>query len=295
MKDTILFTGGSGLLAVCWSRYIANTYNVCLALHERSISLPRTSCLKLDLSSLDSILSALQQIKPTIVVNSAAITSIEHCEQNPQHAFLVNTKLAINIAKACNTLGIKLVHISTDHIFDGTSSYYTEASMPNPINVYGRTKLQAEIGIKPIAKNGLIIRTNFFDQGPLYRQSFSDWIIQSLVNNEKVYLFHDVYYTPIHVKYLASHVHQLLALNMNGTFNISGPSRLSKFEFGTQLARALSLNTNLIYPVSIEDRLDLTKRPHDMSLSNAKLVNIVNDSSILADHLGLLPQPSSSL
>ena len=294
MKNKILFTGGSSLLSVSWSKYFSKSFDVYLALHERIISIPNATCLKLDLGSFDSIFSAFQEINPSFVVNTAALTNVEYCENNHDHAFRVNTSLAIDIAKVCNCLGIKLIHISTDHIFDGFSSFYTELSKPNPINVYGYTKLEAELGLQAISENSLIIRTNFFDKGPSYRQSFSDWIIKKLRNQEKIGLFRDVYYTPIHVKYLSHYVHHLLTTNDTGIFNIVGPKRLSKYQFGVQLAHMFSLDLSLIQPISIDDRIDLIKRPRDMSLSNAKIMNIVNDSSSFTDHLGLLLKTSST-
>lgn len=295
MKDKILFTGGSGLLSVCWSRYICSDFDVYLALHERSIELPNTTSLKLDLSSYDAIFAAFKEIKPSYIVNSAALTNVEYCEKNYEHALQVNTLLAINIAKACDSLGIKLIHISTDHIFDGSSSFYTEVSKPNPINAYGATKLQAEIGLQAVSQNHLIIRTNFFDIGTSYRRSFSDWITDNLLKYEDIYLFTDVFYTPIHVFYLSSYVHQLLVSNCKGIFNVVGPKRLSKYDFGIQLAKMFALDLNLIHPISIEDRSDLIPRPRDMSLDNAKMISIIPHSHTFSEHLSLLIYNPSSL
>lgn len=288
MKDKILFTGGSGLLSVCWSRYICSVFDVYMALHERSIKLQNTTCLKLDLSSYNSILAVFKEIKPSFVVNSAALTSVEYCEKNYDHAFQVNTVLAINIAKACESLGIKLIHISTDHIFDGCSSFYTELSKPNPINAYGDTKLRAEKGLQSVSQNHLIIRTNFFDNGTSYRRSFSDWISDQLSNNGDIYLFNDVFYTPIHVFYLAKYIHQLMAADCIGTFNVVGPERLSKYDFGRHLAKKLALDAKLIHPISIEDRSDLIPRPRDMSLDNSKVRSLFTDTTIFDNHLSLL-------
>ena len=288
MKKRILFTGGSGLLSVCWSNYIYRDFTVYLALHQRTIDLPNINCIKLDFSTLSSTLSALKLIKPDYVVNTAGLTSVEYCEDNHEHAFQINTLLAVNIAKACNLFNIKLVHISTDHIFDGRSSFYTENSSPNPLNIYGATKLEAENRLQDISQNFLIIRTNFYDQGPYYRRSFSDWITDKLLNNEMIYLFNDVYYTPIHILYLSQYVHQLLTLNCSGIFNVVGSDRLTKYDFGIQLAEALSLRVELVHPISIQDRSDLTVRPRDMSLDNAKVSSIVSENVSLSHQLSHL-------
>ena len=275
MKKRILFAGGSGLLSVCWSRYISHDFDVSLALHERIIDISGVNCVKLDLTTFDSILSALKDIKPHYLVNAAALTNIEFCENNQDLAYQTNVNLAINLAKACQLLSIKLIHISTDHIFDGFSSFYTELSSPNPLNIYGKTKLEAEIGIRAVTNNYLIIRTNFFDNGTYYRRSFSDWILDQLKQEEVVSLFNDIYFTPIHVQFLLRYVHALLNNNYCGIFHVSGPKRITKYDFGIKLAHTLSLNSSLIQPISIADRPDLVVRPRDMSLDNSKIMTIM--------------------
>jgi dTDP-4-dehydrorhamnose reductase len=117
------------------------------------------------------------------------------------------------VANVTQRLGIPLVHISTDHLFEGNASMLSEEEPSNTINVYGKTKALAESSVGEINPDALIIRTNFYAWGTSYRKSFSDYIIESLRHGELLSLFDDVYYTPILAENLINTVHELLKKN----------------------------------------------------------------------------------
>jgi len=276
MQKKVLITGGSGLLAVNWALSIRDQYVVTLLLHHKKISLPGVNTDTVSLNSLDECLSVLDKYQPDIVIHTAGLTNVEECEFNIILAQEVNVDLAQNIATACSNQGVKLVHISTDHLFSGEQELATEDTGPNPVNNYAITKLQGEQKILKYCKEALIIRTNFFGWGTNYRQSFSDFIINKLKNNKQVDLFVDVFFTPILVDELSQKTHQLIESGIGGIFNIVSNERLSKYEFGVKLANSLNLDVGLINAVSINDKPSLVKRPKDMSLSNVKLCQTLN-------------------
>jgi len=276
MKTKVLITGGSGLLAVNWALSTRSNYAVTLLLHHRKISLPGVDTDIVFLSSLDECSSVLAKHQPDIVIHTAGLTNVEECESNPNLAQVVNVDLAKNISIACSNQGIKLVHISTDHLFLGDQEFSTEDSVTNPVNNYAKSKLLGEQQVLKNCKDALIIRTNFFSWGTKYRQSFSDFILNKLRNNESVDLFSDVFFTPIFVDELSKKVHLLINKNLSGVFNVASNERLSKYEFGIKLAKCFNLDTNLINKISINDKLDLIKRPKDMSLSNDKVCKALN-------------------
>jgi UDP-4-amino-4,6-dideoxy-N-acetyl-beta-L-altrosamine transaminase/dTDP-4-dehydrorhamnose reductase len=271
VQKKILITGGSGLLAVNWALSIRNDYAVTLLLHHKKISLSGVDTDIAYSSSLDECLSVLEKHQPDIVIHTAGLTNVEECESNPDLAQEVNVELAKNMAIACSVQGVKLVHISTDHLFSGNQELVTEETRPNPVNNYAKTKLQGEQQVLENCKDAIVIRTNFFGWGTKYRQSFSDFILNKLKNNEQVDLFLDVLFTPILVDELSKRAHQLVDLNTVGIFNIVSGERISKYEFGIKIANCFNLDASLINAVSINDKPDLVKRPKDMSLSNIKL------------------------
>ena len=276
MKKKVLITGGSGLLAVNWALSIRDEYEVTLLLHQRKIYLKGVKTDIANISSLDECKAVLDRHKPDVVIHTAGLTSVEKCEENPNLAQEVNVDLAKNIAIACDKQNVKLVHISTDHLFSGEGSFVTEESNATPINNYAKTKLEGERQVQKNCKDALIIRTNFFCWGTKYRQSFSDFIISKLRNNESIDLFSDVFFTTILAEELAQKVHQLIDAKASGVFNVVGSECMSKYEFGVKLANCFGLDANLINEISINDKPNLVKRPKDMSLSNKKICKTLN-------------------
>jgi len=218
----------------------------------------------------------LVKYQPDILIHTAGLTNVEECETNPNLAQTVNVDLAKNIAIACNNQGVKLVHISTDHLFLGDQEFSKEGSVTNPVNNYAKSKFLGEQQVLENCKDALIIRTNFYGWGTKYRQSFSDFILNKLKNNEQVDLFSDVFFTPILIDELSKRTHQLIDTGAIGVFNVVSSERVSKYEFGIKLANCFNLDVSLINAVSISHKPDLVKRPKDMSLSNNKLCQTLN-------------------
>ena len=271
MQKKVLITGGSGLLAVNWTLSLLNKYSITLILHNRKISILGVNTETAPLNSTKECLSILGKYRPDIVIHTVGLTDVEECEKKPDLATEVNAVLAGNIATACNELNIKLVYISTDHLFSGHDQKSTEEATVNPINVYAETKYLGELKVQENCKDALIIRTNFFGWGAKHHKSFGNFIINNLRQNNSVSLFDDVFFTPILINDLVKKVHKLIDLSAIGVFNVVGNERLSKYEFGVKLANCFNLDIDLINAISINDKENLVKRPKDMSLSNAKL------------------------
>jgi dTDP-4-dehydrorhamnose reductase len=288
-NPSIFITGGSGLLAINWFFSKRNEYSVYLGLNEKKIN-PQDGCtINIDFSTVDSFENQLIEIRPILVIHTAGLTSVEKCETNPELAHRVNVDLSKIVASVTKKLNIPLVHISTDHLFDGMSSLMTEDEPINAINIYGITKGQAESAVVEINPNALIVRTNFYGWGTSYRKSFSDQIIQSLRNRQTLHLFDDVYYTPILAEDLIESVHELLEKKAKGIFNIVSDDRISKYDFGILIAEEFGQDKSLIQRSSFKDRSNLIRRPLDMSLSNQKV------EDFLGRNLGTVKQHIAKL
>ena len=274
-KQKLLITGGSGLLAINWACLARKDFIVVLGLHNRIISIDGVETVKISIESTKHLYSDLIRINPDIVINTAAFTSVEGCEKNFNKAKEVNTNAASNIAIVCENLNIKLVHISSDHIFSGENQFSNECSITEPLNNYALTKYQAEVEVKNNNPTSLIIRTNFFGWGTNYRYSFSDFIINNLKNNLKINLFSDIFYTPIIIDELVLCINELLEKNSVGIFNIVGNERLSKYDFGLKVADHFGLNPSLINLTTYNEDINQVLRPRDMILSNLKLIEIL--------------------
>lgn len=285
-KPRILITGGSGLLALNWFAAARDRYDIVLAFHERVPTIPGATGFTLDLDSRDQLLAALDTHAPEFVVHAAGCTSVEGCEKAPNIAHHVNVILAANVAAACKARGVPLVHISTDHLFAGTEAMATEEAPIAPLNVYGRTKAEAERRVTEACPEALVIRTNFYGWGTSYRRSFSDVIIDALRQKRPITLFDDVHYTPILAESLVEIVHGLLARKACGVFNVVGSERLTKYRFGLRVAETFGLDTALILLGALSDQAGLVNRPRDMSLSNRKVSALLGrDPGFVDEHL----------
>ena len=275
MQQKLLIIGGSGLLAINWACIVRNDFRVVLGLHNRIISIYGVEAERISIDSIEHLQSDLNRINPDIIINAAAITSIESCEENFKQAKDLNIDAASNIAIICEELNIKLVHISSDHIFSGEEKFSTENTYPAPVNNYAITKYEAEIAVRNNNPSSLIIRTNFFGWGTNYRYSFSDFIINNLRNNHKVNLFTDIFYTPILIDELVYCIHDLIKINEYGVFNVVSSERISKYDFGKMVADCFGFNPLLIKPTLYRKQVNSVLRPKDMSLSNYKLLNVL--------------------
>lgn len=289
MKSKIILTGGSGLLAVNWTVSMRETHEIIILLHEREIAIAGVTAEKVDIGSNEELKVVLSKYQPEIVIHTAGLTSVETCESNPTLANLVNVEISSNVALVTKQLGIKMVHISTDHLFDGTHPLLSEEIIPSPLNVYGFTKELAERKVLETHPQALVIRTNFYGWGTSYRKSFSDMIIFSLREKKQITLYSDVYYSPIYVNKLISCVHALISRDAKGIFNVVSDSRISKYEFGLNIASEFNLDTSFIREGLLAPNNHIVKRPLDMSLSNQKVSTFTGmQIGNVKDHIKLM-------
>ena len=283
LRKKILFTGGSGLLALNWANQVCNDFDVVLGLHEREINLKGAQAIKISLENEIEFSKCVDLIKPDLVIHTAGMTNVDQCEAFPEMANKINCEGAKFVSNVCQKNNIDLIFISTDHLFDGSVPNVSEVHPKSPLNCYGRTKSLGEDYIHSNNPNVIIIRTNFFGWGTGYRQSFSDFVINNLRQGKNITLFNDVFYTPILIETLVEIVMALYNKNAKGIFNVVGNNRVSKLEFGLELVKVFGLNIELINEGSITDKNELVKRPKDMSLSNQKVIDFLESQIISLD------------
>lgn len=275
---TIVFTGGSSLLAQSWINKKDHRFNFILGIHKRQLNQNKNKIFEFNYENIEKLTRQLTKVKADVVINCIGLTNVEACEENFELAFKTNVTISKNIAQACQSGKIKLVHISTDHLFDGKIAFAGEKQSIVPLNNYAKTKSKGEEIVFQNYPEALIIRTNFFGLGPSYKPSFSDKILNNLEKSTYSRLFKDVYYTPVSIETLKAQVYLLLEKSAKGIFNISSSERLTKYQFGLLLAKVFGYGEEFIKPISINEINGLTERPKDMSLSNHKLNTFLNNS-----------------
>lgn len=270
MRRKILITGGSGLLAINWALAVRERHDVVLGFHRRAVSLSGVASRHLDLTSEATVLQAIDEVQPDWIAHTAGLTSVEACERDPELATQANVMMPTGIAKACARRGVKLIHISTDHLFSQAQPLIDESHPVSPLNTYGRTKAEAEVRVLDACSEALVARTNFYGWGPSYRQSFSDAILAALQERRPYTLFEDVFYNPILCEALVLTLHELVEHGASGIYHVVADERLSKHDFGLRLARNFDLDTAPLRAGRLADQTTLVRRPREMSLSNDK-------------------------
>lgn len=291
MRPKIFITGGTGLLGINWALESLEEYIVAINQHKRKLTLPNIDSFTVDLENKTSIAACFEQWQPALIIHTAAMTNVEACEKDPQSARFINAELAANVAEIAYAQGIKLIHISTDQLFDGTQAFLSEEANPCPLNAYAVSKAYGEESVLKHNPDALILRCNFYGWGTNYRHSFSDFIYHALKAGKPVKLFNDVFYTPATTHQLIKCAHALVEKNAKGIFNMVGAEKLSKYDFGLQLARAFDLDERLIRSCSIDEANLLAKRPKDMSLSDKKVSALLKEGlGSVAENLAILAQ-----
>ena len=272
-KTKILILGGSSLLSNIWCNALLDEYEIFLTNNITKTNYLDLPVVRVNIHSINSIVSLINNYSIDIVVNTIGLTSVEECERKPEEAYLLNAYVAGYIAKACNITNKKLIHISTDHLFNDEKFKHHENDKVSLLNIYAKSKFNGELEVLKNMPSALICRTNFFGKGPPHKLSFSDWIIKSSKEKKKITLHNDVYFTPISGNNLVYFAHKLLDSNFSGIFNICSNEVLSKYEFGMLLCKTLNISSEHINSGPISSRLELTIRPTSMALSSNKLLS----------------------
>lgn len=268
----LLIVGAGGFLgstlagvAAASGRAVTGTY------HRQAIAHPAMRAVHADLGSLEAAQALLVEVNPDAVINCAAFTSVDGCEADPEKARLLNVKLPGTLAVACAATGIRLAHISTDSVFDGTRGSYTEDDMPAPLNVYARTKLDGERAVLGALPDALVIRTNFVGRSSNGRTGLADWLRGRFDAGERFPGFTDVIFAPLLASDLARVLLELLDRNLHGIYHAAARDAVSKYEFACRLGTALGADTTLVDAASIATAALAAPRPPNTSLSPARV------------------------
>ncbi len=276
MSQKMLIVGGSGLVGSTLAQYAMPNYDLHVTINKNKITLTKAHISKIDL--LEDRLAIINLIKtsnPDIVINTVAHSSVDLCETNPELANLLHVDITKDIATICHDIGSKLIHFSTDAVFDGKlNRKYTEEDVPNPINHYGKTRLAAESIVKEASNLNVILRTSVI-YGWHERSRFTNWIIQTLRDNKMVDPFVDQYNTPTLVDDLAKSILRIIEMSISGLYHAVGKTCLSRYEFALRLAEQFGFDKNLIKPVISYEKKQAAPRPPKTCLDANKLEKII--------------------
>ncbi len=205
---------------------------------------------ELDIGQLEYVRKALNQIRPDVVINAAAFTQVDQAETNQEAAYRGNALGPRNLALATHELDIPLVHFSTDYVFDGRQSRpYHEFDRPNPLSVYGRSKLAGEQEVQKGNPRHFIIRTAWLYH--IVGKNFPQTMCR-LANQEQVRVVNDQFGSPTFAPHLAKAVSCLLETESYGTYHLAGSGGASWYDFTKALYQARGITT-AVRPITTAD------------------------------------------
>jgi len=194
----------------------------------------------IELSDLDSVSKQLKARGADVVVNTAAMHNVDNCEKDPQRAFAVNAVGARNLSLVANDLGAKLIHVSTDYVFDGAKSTpYEESDAPNPLNVYGNSKLAGEYFVRNTAEQHFVVRTSaIYGKSPCRAKrglNFIDLMLKLSKERSEVRVVDSEVVTPTSTSEIASQIVVLSKSDAYGLYHATAEGSCSWYEFAKEI------------------------------------------------------------
>jgi len=233
----------------------------------------------LDIGSKDEVERIFKKLKPEMVILAAAMTNVDACEKDPVAANRVNATGPSLVARACEAHGARLVHVSTDYVFDGAKSRkYTEEDVPRPISVYGSSKLAGERSVLSTLPGAVVARPAvLYGWNPLEdKDNFVTWVLKKMRAGEDVTLFQDQWITPTFADDLARTLLELGERNISGLCHVAGPDCLDRPGCGRLIAKVFGLDDKLVIPVLSSSVSLPAKRPKNSCLDVSKVEKLLN-------------------
>lgn len=232
---------------------------------------------QMDLTSSESIKSIINKIHPDCVIHLGAMTNVDLCETQKDLAMKINAEATETIVKQSALQGSFLVYVSTDYVFDGEHGMKKETDTPNPINFYGKSKLEGEKAVMDMASGWCIARTSTPFGVHKTRKSFPIFIAENLHAKKEITAVTDQYTSSTHVSNLSKMLIELAKRQIAGIIHVAGATRISRFDMANLIAEKLSLDKSLIKPVTVDEMNWVAKRPKDSSLDVSLASSILNE------------------
>jgi len=289
--DRLLVIGSTGLVGskLC-ARALAHGFEVYATQNSRHSLIPNAA--KLDITNRTSTLNLINDVRPQVIVNTAALTNVDYCEDHRDEAERVNVGGLRNIVDGSLLSKSRLVHISTDSVFDGTKGHYTESDSPNPINYYSETKLESEKIVtqlpnyaiaRPSVVFGWAAPTKGEPAISTKTLNFAMFLLHKLSQGETISAVTDQYSSPTFSDNLADVLLRLARFRDNGIFHTAGKTCLSRYAFATKIAQVFGYATSLIQPVTTDQFRQLARRPKNSCLSVEKTERALGPSLLSAE------------
>lgn len=236
--------------------------------------------ISLDITDVNAVLSCVEETKPDVIINCAAHTNVDACESQWDLAYKINAIGARNLSIAAEKTNAKLIHVSTDYVFPGTSPQpLTEFDAPDPISAYGKTKWEGENFVREFSTKHFILRTAWlYGDG----KNFVKTMLKLAETHDTVSVVSDQYGSPTSAVELAKMIHFLEPTENYGTYHATCEGQCSWADFAVEIFKKAGKDTKVNY-ITTEEYNSPAKRPAYSILDNYMLRLTVGDAFLMAD------------
>ena len=267
----ILITGAFGQLGSAFSRHLSEDFDIIRT--GRSIPHGKNGII-LDVLNQIYFKEVIQATEPDLVINLAAMTSVDGCELNPNLAKEINIA---GVQHLCDLFDGKIIHLSTDYVFDGENGPYSEDDPVCPLSVYGETKLVSERILLNHNPNHLVIRGNvIYDDSETTKASFLNWVVNSLKEKQEIQVVNDQVNNPTWTKSMADIIALCIEKDLSGIVHWGDADHLNRYDFAIKIAEKYVLDSKLIKAITTEELNQAAPRPLKSGLKSDKLVQALN-------------------
>jgi len=238
---------------------------------------------QMDLSSDDKIIQVIEKANPDAILHLAAITDVDLCEKEKELAMKINCHATEIIAKQAAKQKSFFVYVSTDYVFDGEKGMKKESDPTNPVDFYGKSKLEGEKAVMNLASSWCIARTSTPYGIHPKKKSFPVWVSENLHKNQEINVVIDQFTSPTYVPNLSRMLIEIAKRQLVGILHLAGATRISRYEMAEIVADKLNLDKKLLQPTNIDDMKWLAKRPKDSSLDVSEAFSILEEKPFIIE------------
>ncbi|RMD93603.1 MAG: dTDP-4-dehydrorhamnose reductase [Calditrichaeota bacterium] len=264
LRPKVLVAGAHGLLGSKLVALLKDKYEVYafdLRRHPEA-EISGVQYLVADLTNQAQMTEIMRQISPKYIFNAAAYTNVDRCEIDKEICWKVNAEGVGYLAHAARLVGSRVIHVSTDYVFDGKKGPYRESDRPNPLGYYGKSKLAGENALIASGANFAIARTMvLYGYAPLAPPNFVTWVIQQLRQGKGIRIVDDQLGNPTLADELAVALIQLAESDRQEVYHICGSELIDRYHFALQIAACFDLDAGLIARITTAELNQKAPRP----------------------------------
>jgi len=266
LSKKILITGGAGQVGSSLYSFLEKTYNVTNTSRKGS-----ESSIKLDISDRSEVVRVLNEYSPDVIINCASFNNVDNCEKDKRIARNVILEGLKNLALNSRTESM-IVHISSDYVFNGKKVKYSELDQPDPLNYYGRLKLESENFLRGLNRKSVILRCNVvFSEILKNKSNFFAWIYNNLKDGKEINVVGDQISNPTPVELLIKTIESAIILKTDGIFNVGTLEPLSRYDFALKVCDIFNFDKGLLGKIESEDLKQIARRPMNTFLDTEKI------------------------